>query len=185
MVKNQNLIKIVDTSLKFKVPQTNSLNKSMYTHPPSQVDCDVAKIQAGIKRRAKASNDSSHKILATELGGVTQTAAVNLPSMETLQQNLSATRQKRNVPPHPVNQAAIPVLPQEYQETMVTVVLQTQKESSFFHRNKPFKFFQIQSIGLQMVLSKHALSYSFKYRLSMLSKKSVRACFFLLLYSLF
>ena len=81
------------------------------------MDCDVAKIKAGIKRRAEASNDSSRQILATELGGITETVVVNLPSMESLRQNIRATRQKRNVPLHPVNRAAIPVLPQEYPET--------------------------------------------------------------------
>ena len=85
-----------------------------HAHAPSQVNCEVAKVKAGIKRRAETSNDPSRQILAAELGGVTETAAVNLPSMDTMRRNIRAARQEINIPPQPINLAAIPALPQAY-----------------------------------------------------------------------
>ena len=94
------------------IEQTNE-----HTHPPSQTNCDVAKIKSALKRRAETSNDTSRQILSTELRGVSETASVNLPSMDTMRRNIRAARQDRNEPPNPINRAAIPVIPQLYQST--------------------------------------------------------------------
>ena len=56
------------------------------------------------------------QLSSSELSGITSTAAVNLPSMRTHCQHIRAPRQERNIPPHPINRAAIPVLPLVYQE---------------------------------------------------------------------
>ena len=94
------------------IKQTNE-----HTHPPSETNCELARVKAGIKRRAETSNDTSRQILAGELGGVTETTIVNLPPMETLKRNIRAARQERNTPPQPLSREAIPVIPQQYCET--------------------------------------------------------------------
>ena len=45
-----------------------------------KVGCTVAKVKAGIKRRVE--------MTTAELGGITETATVNLPSMETIRKNI-------------------------------------------------------------------------------------------------
>ena len=77
----------------------------------------MVKVKASIKRRAEAMADPSRQILADELSAISQTAAVNLPSMDNLRRNTRAVRQERNLPPLPLNRAAIPVLPHQYQVT--------------------------------------------------------------------
>ena len=83
--------------------------------------------------------------------------------METLWQNISATPKKGMY--HHVQYIELLFL--YFQKSIrkqkivhnfyyIIVVLQTQKESLFFQCSKPFKFFPIQSTGLQMILSKHA-----------------------------
>lgn len=94
------------------IEQTNE-----HTHPPSQTNCELVKVKAGIKRRAETTADPSRQILADELSAISQTAAVNLPSMDNLRRNIRAVRQERNLPPLPLNRAAIPVLPHQYQVT--------------------------------------------------------------------
>ena len=94
------------------IGQTNE-----HTHPPCQTNCEVAKVKAGIKRRAEGTNDTSQQILSAELSAISESVAVNLPSMEVLRRNVRAARQERNMPPLPINRAAIPVLPQQYQQT--------------------------------------------------------------------
>ena len=81
------------------IEQTNE-----HTHPPLQTNCELARVKAGIKRRAETSNDTSRQILAGELGGVTETTIVNLPSMETLRRNIRAACQERNTPSQPLKQ---------------------------------------------------------------------------------
>ena len=94
------------------IEQTNE-----HTHPPSETNCEMARVKAEIKRRAETSNDTSRQILAGELGGVTETTIVNLQPMETLRRNIRAARQERNTPTQPLNREAIPVIPQHYCET--------------------------------------------------------------------
>ena len=83
----------------------------------SQTNCEAVKVEASIKRRAETTADPSRQILADELSAISQTAAVNLPSMDNLRHNIRAVRQERNLPPLPLNRTAIPVLPQQYQVT--------------------------------------------------------------------
>ena len=94
------------------IEQTNE-----HTHPPCQANCEVAKVKAGIKRRAEGTNDTSQQILSVELSAISESVGTNLPSMEVLRRNIRAARQERNFPPLPINRAAIPVLPRQYQQT--------------------------------------------------------------------
>ena len=45
-----------------------------------KVGCTVVKVKAGIKRRVE--------MTAAELGGITETATVHVPSMETIRKNI-------------------------------------------------------------------------------------------------
>ena len=47
--------------------------------------------------------DTTQQILAVELQNVTEDAAVNLPLMNNLAQNICAAREERNLPPNPMN----------------------------------------------------------------------------------
>ena len=60
---------------------------------------------------------TNQQILAKQLGGISEGAAINLPAVETLRRNIHSARQERNLPPLPINIAAIPVLPIEFQTT--------------------------------------------------------------------
>ena len=94
------------------IAQTNE-----HTHPPSEITCEVSKIKCYIKRRATDTMDTSQQILGAEVTNISEGAAVNLPSMENLRRNIHRTREDRNAPPLPINRAAIPALPNEFQLT--------------------------------------------------------------------
>ena len=72
---------------------------NQHTPPPNQTNCEVAKVRAGIKRRA------------------TEGTAINLPAVENLCRNIRSARQERNLPALPITIAAIPVVPIEFQTT--------------------------------------------------------------------
>ena len=88
-----------------------------HTHPPNQTQCEVVKLKAGIKRQAEATFQTSQQIHANQLTGISEGAAINLPSVETLRRNIRSVRQERNLPPLPINIAAIPAIPHEFQIT--------------------------------------------------------------------
>ena len=88
---------------------------NQHTHPPYQTNCEVAKVRAGIKRRTTETVMTNQQILAEQLGGISEGAAINLPAVENLRRNIRSARQERNLPPLPINNAAIPVLPIEFQ----------------------------------------------------------------------
>ena len=94
------------------VEQTNQ-----HTHPPNQTNCQVAKVRAGIKRRATDTAMANQQILAEQLGGISEGVAINLPAVENLRHNIRSARQERNLPPLLINIAAILVLPIEFQTT--------------------------------------------------------------------
>ena len=94
------------------VEQTNQ-----HTHPPSLINCEVAKVRAGIRRRAQDTVMTSQQILAEQLAGISEGAAINLPVVGNLRRNIRSARQLRNLPPLPNNIAEIPVLPNEFQTT--------------------------------------------------------------------
>ena len=76
-----------------------------------------SKVRAGIKRRADTTQDTTQQILATEMQGVSETAAVNMPSLENIRRNIRYQRQD-NPLPNPLHRNDIPaILPHEYQVT--------------------------------------------------------------------
>ena len=48
---------------------------------PFETKCDIAKVRANIKRRARETQDPVQVILERELGGISEAAAVNLPAL--------------------------------------------------------------------------------------------------------
>ena len=82
-----------------------------HTHPPSQTECEIAKVKANLKRKAETTHATSRQILSAELQNIPEDAAVNLPSMNTPSRNIRAARQERDLLQNPLNQQAIPILP--------------------------------------------------------------------------
>lgn len=90
---------------------------NVHTHPPSQPQVEVAQVKASIKRKTETTNDTCQQILGSELQNISQSAAVNLPQLNSIRRNIRAQRQDRNVLPTPLRRQDIPVLPQQYQVT--------------------------------------------------------------------
>ena len=86
------------------VEQTNE-----HTYPPSQTNCQVVKVRAGIKQRATQTVTTNQQILAEQLTGISACAAANLPLAKNLRRNIHSARQERNLPPLSINITAIPV----------------------------------------------------------------------------
>ena len=87
-----------------------------HRHPPSDVLCEVAKVKAGVKRRAETTNERTQQVLAGELMGVSEGAAANLPPLSNMRRTIRSQRQtNENLPPNPVRRGAIPILPAAYQ----------------------------------------------------------------------
>ena len=94
----------------------------MYVHrrnltEPSQAECQVTKVKAGIKRRAEETEETTQQILSTELRIISDGVAANLPLPETLCRNVRHCCQGRNMPPTPAHTEDIPDLPQVYRNT--------------------------------------------------------------------
>ena len=88
-----------------------------HTHPPSQTQAEVVKVQAAMKRRAETTEETTQQILASSLINISEGAAAIIPSVGSLRRNIRHARQDRNMPPNPLTKNDIPVLPQQYQET--------------------------------------------------------------------
>ena len=69
-----------------------------------------------IKRRAETSLDTPQQIIIGELKGISETAAVSLPLMNSIRRNIEQQRHRNELSNLP-NRAEIPVLPQLYQLT--------------------------------------------------------------------
>ena len=94
------------------IEQTNQ-----HTHLPSQTNCEVAKVRAGIKRRTMETILTNQKDLAEQLGGISEGEVINLPVVENLPRNIRFGRQERILPSLPINIATIPALPNDFQTT--------------------------------------------------------------------
>ena len=57
---------------------------------------------------------TSQQILSKQLAEISESMAINLPTVEYLSRNIRSARQERNLPLLPMNTAAIPVLPTEF-----------------------------------------------------------------------
>ena len=79
-----------------------------HSHPLSARKCETIKIKESIKRRACDSLDNPREIVSAEVQNVSETVAVNLPSLDHL---------GRYRHPNPVAREALPELPPEYQVT--------------------------------------------------------------------
>ena len=90
-----------------------------HSHPPSQTQCEVAMVKAGIKRRAENSNDTTQQVLAGELVGVSEGAAANLPSIQNIRRTIRSQKHNNdNLPPLPTSRDAIPILPIDFQTSL-------------------------------------------------------------------
>lgn len=94
------------------VEQTNE-----HSHPPSEVECLVTKVKAGIKRRAETTEEPAQQVIAAELGNISEGTAANLPSLSTIRRNIRHIRQDRDLLPNPISRADIPELPPQYTVT--------------------------------------------------------------------
>lgn len=95
------------------IEQTNE-----HTHAPSQVQVEVAKVTAGIKRRAQTSDNQPQQILGAELANISADAAANLPSTSTLRRNIRRSREDNDMPANPLNRQEIPELPERFRNTL-------------------------------------------------------------------
>ena len=75
-----------------------------HSHAPSEVQCEVAKVKANIKRRAETTNDSAGS--SWRANGYIGECQSTIRSQRTINENL---------PPVPSRKDVIPVLPQTYQ----------------------------------------------------------------------
>ena len=69
----------------------------MHTHPPSQANCQVPNVRAGIRRPAMETVMTKQQILAEKLAGISESAAINLPVVENLCRNIRSAHQERNL----------------------------------------------------------------------------------------
>ena len=79
-----------------------------HSHPHSARKCETIKIKESIRRRARDSLDNPREIVSEEVQNVSETVAVNLPSLNHL---------GRYCHPNGVVREALPQLPPEYQVT--------------------------------------------------------------------
>ena len=93
-----------------------------HTHAPSQTECQVTKVKAGIKRRAEETEETTQQILGTEPRNISDGVAANLPSLETLRRNVHHSRQNRNMPPTPAHREDIPDLIQAYRTKWISLL---------------------------------------------------------------
>ena len=88
-----------------------------HTHPSVPTQFEITKVRAGIKRRADTTQDKTQQILAAEMQGVSESAAVNMPSLDNIRRNIRYQRQD-NPLPNPLHRNDIPaILTHEYQVT--------------------------------------------------------------------
>ena len=92
---------------------------NLHTHAPSQMQDEVAKVKANIKRKEQTTTDTPQHILWAELRNTSQDAAANIPSTSTLRRNIRKAWEDNNVPHNPVTREDIAVLPEQYQNTVV------------------------------------------------------------------
>ena len=78
----------------------------------------MAKVKANIKRKAQTTTDTPQQILGVELRNISQDAAANITSTSTLRRNIRKAREDNDVPHNTVTREDIPVLPEQYQNTV-------------------------------------------------------------------
>ena len=88
-----------------------------HTHASFEPKCEIAKARANIKRRATETQDPAQVILGIELGGISETAAINLPALHYLRRNIRLQMQANQQLPIPANREDVPELSLQYQRS--------------------------------------------------------------------
>jgi len=88
-----------------------------HTHPPSDTVCEVNRIKSRIRDLSDTTQNPPQLILGEALQGISEDASVNLPAIDHMRRTIRHQRRDNQRPGNPVNRAAIPVLPMEYQVT--------------------------------------------------------------------
>ena len=89
------------------------LNTQINTHPQSQTNCKVAMVTAAMKQYATETLMKFQQILAQQLAGISECVA----QVENLHPSILSAHRERDLPPLPINIAAIPILPIKFQTT--------------------------------------------------------------------
>ena len=88
---------------------------NLHAHAPSQMQIEVAKLKANIKRKAQRVTDTPQQILGAEVRNISQDASVNIPSTSTLKRNIRKAREDNDVPHNPMTREDITVLLEQCQ----------------------------------------------------------------------
>ena len=96
---------------KYYVKRTNE-----HTHAPNEQDVSCCETKAGIKRRARESQDSSHHIVSESVQIISEGTATKLPKLDSLKRTIQ--RERANMLAAPVQPATLDqlALPDEYQK---------------------------------------------------------------------
>ena len=86
---------------------------NLHTHAPTQTQVEVAKVKA-----QTTTTNTPQQILGAELRNISQDAAANIPSTSALRKNIRKAREDSDVPHNPVTRKGIPVLPEQYKNTV-------------------------------------------------------------------
>ena len=94
---------------------TGSVNQ--HTHPPSAVNVEE-KAKSSLKTNAENSRQPPQTIIENGLSTISATAAANFPSIEHMKRTIRGQRTEVNQQPNPINRAAIPDIPAEFQHAL-------------------------------------------------------------------
>ena len=152
------------TSIKLSILGEYIGQNNERTHPPSQTQVEATKAKASVKRKAEATEKTSQQVLASELRNISEGAAANLPSLDALKSNIRHAREE------------IPVLPQlttnGNQFLVFDCGIGDPERIFIFASDLGLQFLYECNhwyVGMQMVLSKYALSYFIRFTLFMVN----------------
>ena len=91
-----------------------------HTHPSLQVEIEVTKIKASVKRRSQATHDTPRQIVGAAFQNMLETAAVILPQINNLKRTIHLQRKYNDFFPTSLRREDIPVLPNRHQVTKKT-----------------------------------------------------------------
>ena len=97
---------------------------------PNAAQVEVAKLRAGIKRKAQITQDTPQQILTAELGNISNEAAVNLPRMDHIRRAIRSQQEDNAAPNLPQDRRDIPVIPNDYTIT-------THGDRFLLHNSRP------------------------------------------------
>ena len=89
-----------------------------HTHPISEVQSDIARVNSGIKRRAQTAHEGAQQILGVELGEISEGVSISLPHVNHIRRNIRNYRATLINLETPQSIAATPVISMEYQSTL-------------------------------------------------------------------